>query len=102
MQGTSTIDLISRIKQGIHNELIYSLIFLLNSEKYNFHIHYVITVPQRLINTQCGADYSVVGSSNSFSDYIEPDMMVFYKMHPNYFFSSDSDHISTIRVSLFS
>ncbi|GAB1864343.1 N-acetylmuramoyl-L-alanine amidase [Camponotus japonicus] len=71
MQGTSTIvDLISRIKQ----------------------------VPQRLINTQCGADYSVVGASNSFIDYIEPDTMIIYRLHPNYFFSSDSDHISTIKI----
>ncbi|XP_029678047.1 uncharacterized protein LOC115244498 [Formica exsecta] len=71
IQGASTIvDLILRIKQ----------------------------VPQRLINTQCGADYSVVGSSNSFIDYIEPATMVSYKLHPNYFFSSDSDHISTIKI----
>ncbi|XP_050446645.1 uncharacterized protein LOC126849116 [Cataglyphis hispanica] len=74
LQGTSTIvDLISRIKQ----------------------------VPQRLINTQCGSDYSIVGSSNSFIDYIEPATMVSYKLHPNYFFSSDSDHISTIKIEGF-
>ncbi|XP_070159046.1 uncharacterized protein [Polyergus mexicanus] len=71
IQGASTIvDLILRIKQ----------------------------VPQRLINTQCGADYSVVGSSNSFIDYIEPATIVSYKLHPNYFFSTDSDHISTIKI----
>nr|XP_012215807.1 PREDICTED: uncharacterized protein LOC105668157 [Linepithema humile] len=55
-------------------------------------------VPQRLINTQCGADYSVTGSSNSFIDYIEPATTVFYKLHPNYFFSSDSSHTSVIKI----
>ncbi|XP_072752616.1 uncharacterized protein [Anoplolepis gracilipes] len=55
-------------------------------------------VPQRLINTQCGSDYSAIGSSNSFMDYIEPAMMVSYRLYPNYFFSSDSNHISTIKI----
>ncbi|XP_025994720.2 uncharacterized protein LOC105203338 [Solenopsis invicta] len=54
-------------------------------------------VPQRLINTQCGANYSPAGSSNSFIDYIEPGTVVSYRMHPNYFFS-DSDHISVIKI----
>ncbi|XP_029166918.1 LOW QUALITY PROTEIN: uncharacterized protein LOC114937565 [Nylanderia fulva] len=58
-------------------------------------------VPQRLINSQCGADYTVAGSSSiSFNDYIEPDTTVFYKMHPNYFFSTDSDHFSTIKIEV--
>lgn len=73
----------------------------MNSAQYNFSTHCFITVPQRLLNTQCGADYSVVGSTNSFSDYIEPATIVSYKLHPNYFFSSDSDHISTIMVNFF-
>ncbi|XP_032678684.1 uncharacterized protein LOC116847626 [Odontomachus brunneus] len=55
-------------------------------------------VPQRLINTKCGADYSYVGSTNSFNDYIEPNTVISYKMHPNYFYSSDSSHSSMIKI----
>lgn len=47
-------------------------------------------VPKRLINTQCGSDYISVGTSNSYNDYIVPQGINFYKLHPNYFFSSDS------------
>jgi len=57
-----------------------------------------LAVPQRLINTQCGAYYSAAGSSISFIDYIEPATTAFYKLHPNYFFSSDSDDTATIKV----
>ncbi|XP_011864273.1 PREDICTED: uncharacterized protein LOC105560092 [Vollenhovia emeryi] len=55
-------------------------------------------VPQRLINTQCGADYTSTGPSNAFTDYIEPATIVTYRMHPNYFFSSDSSHFSKIKI----
>lgn len=55
-------------------------------------------VPQRLINTRCGANYSSTGSTNSFTDYIEPATVVSYRMHPNYFFSIDSGHTSKIKI----
>ncbi|XP_011055834.1 PREDICTED: uncharacterized protein LOC105146903 [Acromyrmex echinatior] len=55
-------------------------------------------VPQRLINTQCGENYVSVGKSNSFINYIEPNSVVFYRMHPNYFFSTESDHVSKITI----
>ncbi|XP_018398035.1 PREDICTED: uncharacterized protein LOC108776035 [Cyphomyrmex costatus] len=55
-------------------------------------------VPQRLINTQCGANYSVIGESLSFTNCIEPDTIVSYRLHPNYFFSTDSNHKSKIKI----
>lgn len=55
-------------------------------------------VPQRLINTQCGADYSPAGSTNTFFDFIEPGTMIFYRMHPNYFFSTNSAHEAKIKI----
>ncbi|XP_012535365.2 uncharacterized protein LOC105836104 [Monomorium pharaonis] len=55
-------------------------------------------VPQRLINTRCGADYSPAGSTNSFIDYIEPNTVVSYRMHPNYFFSTDNDYVAKIKI----
>ncbi|KYN34770.1 hypothetical protein ALC56_10738 [Trachymyrmex septentrionalis] len=55
-------------------------------------------VPQRLINTQCGDNYTIIGNSNSFIDYIEPNTTVSYRMHPNYFFSTQSDHVSKITI----
>ncbi|EZA47608.1 hypothetical protein DMN91_012408 [Ooceraea biroi] len=56
-------------------------------------------VPQRLINTQCGADYSVVGDRpNSFFDYVQPSTTVLYRLHPNYFFSRDSGYTATIKI----
>ncbi|KAL0102783.1 hypothetical protein PUN28_018225 [Cardiocondyla obscurior] len=55
-------------------------------------------VPQRLINTQCGANYEATQSTNSFNGYIEPGTIAHYRMHPNYFFSHDSDHVSKIKI----
>nr|XP_012151284.1 PREDICTED: uncharacterized protein LOC100884048 isoform X3 [Megachile rotundata] len=53
-------------------------------------------VPKRLINTQCGSNYTVIGTSNSYSDYIVPYGINFYKLHPNYFFNGDNS--ATIKV----
>lgn len=98
--GSKTIaELTSRIKQGKWINKMYII---------SFKIYIILkctslfTVPQRLINTQCGADYSAVGSSNSFSDYIEPGTIVSYRLHPNYFFSRTSGHESKIKVKFFS
>ncbi|XP_025158841.1 uncharacterized protein LOC105184757 isoform X2 [Harpegnathos saltator] len=55
-------------------------------------------VPQRLINTECGANYSPAGATNSFDGYIEPNTVIYYRLHPNYFYSSDSSHYSTIKI----
>lgn len=56
-------------------------------------------VPKRLINTQCGADYIKLGSSNSFVDYIQPHTSQFYRLHPNYFFSHDTT--ATVKIQGF-
>ncbi|XP_076243989.1 uncharacterized protein LOC143185138 [Calliopsis andreniformis] len=53
-------------------------------------------VPKRLINTQCGADYIATGPSNSYSDYIVPNGVNFYKLHPNYFYKSEG--VATIKI----
>ncbi|KAK2580343.1 hypothetical protein KPH14_001240 [Odynerus spinipes] len=53
-------------------------------------------VPKRLINTQCGADYIKLGSSNSFVDYVQPHESKFYRLHPNYFFSHDTT--ATVKI----
>ncbi|XP_014480886.1 PREDICTED: uncharacterized protein LOC106747658 [Dinoponera quadriceps] len=55
-------------------------------------------VPQRLINTACGANYTPAASTNPFDGYIAPNMAISYRMHPNYFFSRDSSHRSTIKI----
>ncbi|KAL2728504.1 N-acetylmuramoyl-L-alanine amidase [Vespula squamosa] len=47
-------------------------------------------IPKRLINTQCGANYVPLGSSNSFVDYVQPNKINFYRLHPNYFFSHET------------
>ncbi|KAI4497475.1 hypothetical protein M0802_007486 [Mischocyttarus mexicanus] len=47
-------------------------------------------IPKRLINTQCGANYVSIGTSNSFVDYVQPHGINFYRLHPNYFFSYDN------------
>lgn len=98
-QGTSSIPgLISRIKRGRYkNTVIFPYNFIVLLLSYNI-IYHIITVPQRLINTQCGANYSPVGSSISLEGYIEPATVVSYRMHPNYFHSSDSSHSSKIKV----
>ncbi|XP_011301121.1 uncharacterized protein [Fopius arisanus] len=55
-------------------------------------------IPKRLINSQCGADYSSVGASASFDDYLEPSGVLFYRMHPNYFYKTDEDDVPTVKV----
>lgn len=47
-------------------------------------------VPKRLINTQCGSDYISSGFSNSYDDYVKPNGINFYKLHPNYFYNSNN------------
>ncbi|XP_071872953.1 uncharacterized protein [Bombus fervidus] len=47
-------------------------------------------VPKRLINSQCGSDYISSGSLNSYDDYIVPNGISFYKLHPNYFFNHNT------------
>ncbi|XP_046823998.1 uncharacterized protein LOC124426394 [Vespa crabro] len=53
-------------------------------------------IPKRLINTQCGANYVPLGSSNTFVDYIQPHKINFYRLHPNYFFSHETT--ATIKI----
>lgn len=59
---------------------------------YSYH-----AVPKRLINSQCGSKYESQGSVESFTDFVEPNAVNFYRIHPNYFFNSDST--SRINVS---
>lgn len=53
-------------------------------------------IPKRLINTQCGANYVSIGTSNSFVDYVQPQGINFYRLHPNYFFSHDTT--ATVKI----
>nr|XP_034193342.1 uncharacterized protein LOC117610265 [Osmia lignaria] len=53
-------------------------------------------VPKRLINTQCGSDYVSTGPSNPYTDYVTPNGINFYRLHPNYFFSTE--HSATIKI----
>ncbi|XP_015183759.1 PREDICTED: uncharacterized protein LOC107070249 [Polistes dominula] len=53
-------------------------------------------IPKRLINTQCGANYVSTGTSNSFVDYVHPNGINFYRLHPNYFFSHDTT--ATVKI----
>ncbi|XP_076670473.1 uncharacterized protein LOC143369896 isoform X2 [Andrena cerasifolii] len=53
-------------------------------------------VPTRLINTQCGSDYIANGPSNSYDDYIVPNGVNFYRIHPNYFFRHDGS--ATVKI----
>ncbi|XP_076168965.1 uncharacterized protein LOC143147534 [Ptiloglossa arizonensis] len=46
-------------------------------------------VPKRLINTQCGSNYVSTGSSNAYEDYVAPNGVNLYKLHPNYFFKTE-------------
>lgn len=55
-------------------------------------------VPKRLINSQCGSTYQATGSSNSYTDYIEPHGINFYRLHPNYFFTTDTTNVPTITI----
>ncbi|XP_015124523.1 uncharacterized protein LOC107046428 [Diachasma alloeum] len=55
-------------------------------------------IPKRLINSQCGWDYSSGGGSASFEDYLEPSGVQFYRLHPNYFYKTDEDDTPTVKV----
>lgn len=90
---------ISRIKQG-RCQMVH--LYSYNRFFYQFNkIYHIFTVPQRLINTQCGSNYVSRGDSHSFDAYIEPATIVSYRMHPNYFFSTDTSRSSTIKVRIY-
>ncbi|XP_014299217.1 uncharacterized protein LOC103579747 [Microplitis demolitor] len=55
-------------------------------------------VPRRLINTQCGASYTSSGSSESYTNYLEPSGINFYRLHPNYFYKTDQENLPTIKI----
>lgn len=43
--------------------------------------------PRRIVNPRCGADWIQADwGSNSMNQYVEPQGVVFYRLHPNYFF----------------
>lgn len=46
--------------------------------------------PKRLINSQCGSKYESQGSAEAYIDSVEPLGVNIYRIHPNYFFGSDS------------
>lgn len=52
-----------------------------------------------MINTQCGSDYISSGFSNSYDDYVKPNGINFYKLHPNYFYNSNN--MTKIKVNIF-
>ncbi|XP_076291895.1 uncharacterized protein LOC143214566 [Lasioglossum baleicum] len=68
-------NLISRIKQG---ERISAI------------------VPKRLINTQCGSNFISTGQSNAYVDYVPPNTVNLYRLHPNYFFKPGSS--ATVKI----
>ncbi|OAD54860.1 hypothetical protein WN48_06060 [Eufriesea mexicana] len=53
-------------------------------------------VPKRLFNTQCGSDFVSSGSSLPYDDYVIPNGINFYKLHPNYFFNGANT--ATIKI----
>ncbi|XP_076648480.1 uncharacterized protein LOC143356563 [Halictus rubicundus] len=53
-------------------------------------------VPKRLINTQCGSNYVSTGQSNAYVDYVPPNGVNLYRLHPNYFFKPDGS--ATVKI----
>ncbi|XP_058801796.1 uncharacterized protein LOC131670311 [Phymastichus coffea] len=48
-------------------------------------------VPRRLVNTQCGSRYDQTGNSRSLTNFVGPNGVNFYRIHPNYFMTSSDD-----------
>ncbi|CAD6222326.1 GSCOCG00000914001-RA-CDS [Cotesia congregata] len=59
-------------------------------------------VPRRLINTQCGASYTSSGNSESYTNYLEPSGITFYRLHPNYFYKIEEENLPTIKIQSYS
>lgn len=46
-------------------------------------------VPRRLINPRCGSNWQTnEWGGNTFNQYVERSGLIFYRVHPNYFFGS--------------
>ncbi|XP_043261314.1 uncharacterized protein LOC122402521 isoform X2 [Colletes gigas] len=56
-------------------------------------------VPKRLINSECGSNYSSSGLSNSYDDYVAPNGFNLYRLHPNYFFRHEGHATIKIQAS---
>ncbi|XP_051162866.1 uncharacterized protein LOC127282579 [Leptopilina boulardi] len=46
--------------------------------------------PRRLVNSKCGSRYNSQGQLERFVDSVEPRGTKFYRIHPNYFYTSDT------------
>lgn len=47
----------------------------------------IFVVPRRIINPRCNADWSQNNwGGNNVDEYVEPNGINFYRIHPNYFF----------------
>ncbi|XP_034947105.1 uncharacterized protein [Chelonus insularis] len=55
-------------------------------------------IPRRLINSQCGANYTASGTSEPYSNYLEPSGINFYRLHPNYFYKVDPEVLPTLKI----
>lgn len=55
-------------------------------------------VPRRLINSQCGSTWSATGNTATYTNYLEPAGIHFYRMHPNYFFTTEEDNLPAVKI----
>ncbi|OXU23557.1 hypothetical protein TSAR_013207 [Trichomalopsis sarcophagae] len=57
-------------------------------------------IPRRLVNTQCGADYESTDprSSKALMETVVPGGSNFYRIHPNYFSSDDTENPPRVRI----
>lgn len=62
--------------------------YLFSKKKKNYIFFF--TVPRRLVNSKCGSRYNSQGQSERFVDSVEPRGTKFYRIHPNYFYTSDT------------
>ncbi|XP_011501690.1 PREDICTED: uncharacterized protein LOC105365272 [Ceratosolen solmsi marchali] len=55
-------------------------------------------VPRRLINSQCGANYEQIGTSRPMINVIGSRGIAYYRIHPNYFSSDDTENLPKVKI----
>lgn len=82
--------------QGIGGDSIQTVAFPV--------IHRIQQEPRRIINHRCGADWRQEGQAGTAQSiqFVEPNGIVFYRLHPNYFFHNGDDRRVRIHGAGFS
>lgn len=92
--GQNIAQTVAPVVQRVQTGKIFIIFF------YSFkHIALNISVPRRIINPRCGANFQAQGrGNNQMNAHVDPDGIIFYRLHPNYFFLKSNEGQRRLRI----